>query len=126
MCSVVSSNNLKFKQITILTTIFFFYLDYCWYVQALFLLLYKNFTSVLMERLPEASRVGTLQELKSSSADAMAVDLEEPSTMEVDNENERPKKRFFNLVTREKNNNNPFAITHNYVKLKSMFFLAVN
>ena len=89
-------------------------------------MLYKNFTSVLMERLPEASRVGTLQELKSSSADAMVVDLEEPSTMEVDNENERPKKRFFNLFTREKNNNNPFAITHNYVKLKSMLFLAVN
>lgn len=45
-----------------------------------------------MERLPEASRVGTLQELKSSSADAMAVDLEELSTMEVDDENGRPKR----------------------------------
>lgn len=63
-------------------------------IEALFLSLYKNFSSVLMERLPEASRVGTLQELKSSSADAMAVDLEELSTMEVDDENGRPKSQL--------------------------------
>lgn len=47
-----------------------------------------------MERLPDASRAGTLQDLKSTHADAMAVDLEEPSAMELDNENGRPKKRF--------------------------------
>lgn len=49
-----------------------------------------------MERLPDASRVRTLHELKSLSADSMAVDLEESSTMEVDDENGRPKTRFFN------------------------------
>lgn len=60
-------------------------------IEALFLSLYKNFSSLLMERLPDASRVKTLQELKSISADSMAVDLEEASTMEVDDENGRPK-----------------------------------
>lgn len=49
---------------------------------------------VLMERLPEASKARTIQELKSISSDAMAVDLEEPATMEVDDENSRPKKRY--------------------------------
>lgn len=48
-----------------------------------------------MERLPDASRAGTFQELRSIySADSMAVDIEESSEMEVDNENGRPKKRF--------------------------------
>jgi nuclear cap-binding protein subunit 1 len=47
-----------------------------------------------MERLPEASIAGTLRELKSIQVDSMAVDLEESSTMEVDNENERQQKRF--------------------------------
>ncbi|PON42191.1 Nuclear cap-binding protein subunit [Parasponia andersonii] len=60
-------------------------------IEALFLSLYKNFSSLLMERMPDASRVKTLQELKSISADSMAVDLEEASTMEVDDENGRPK-----------------------------------
>lgn len=60
--------------------------------EALFLSLYKNFSNVLMERLPEASIAGTLRELKSIQADSMAVDLEESSTMEVDNENERQQK----------------------------------
>ncbi|GAV75425.1 MIF4G domain-containing protein/MIF4G_like domain-containing protein/MIF4G_like_2 domain-containing protein [Cephalotus follicularis] len=57
---------------------------------ALFLSLYKNFTNVLMERLPDASRAGTLWALKSIHANAMVVDLEE-SVMEVDNENGKPK-----------------------------------
>lgn len=65
-----------------------------WNVQALYLSLYRNFSNVLMERLPDASRAGTLQDLKSTHADAMAVDLEEPSAMELDNEDGRPKKRF--------------------------------
>ncbi|KAH9790036.1 nuclear cap-binding protein subunit 1 [Citrus sinensis] len=60
--------------------------------EALYLSLYRNFSNVLMERLPDASRAGTLQDLKSTHADAMAVDLEEPSAMELDNENGRPKK----------------------------------
>ncbi|TYJ02749.1 hypothetical protein E1A91_A13G250700v1 [Gossypium mustelinum] len=60
--------------------------------EVLFLSLYKNFSNVLMERLPDASRDGTLQSLKSVNGDSMAVDIEEPSTMEVDDENERPKK----------------------------------
>ncbi|KAF3454007.1 hypothetical protein FNV43_RR04450 [Rhamnella rubrinervis] len=63
--------------------------------EALFLSLYKNFSTVLMERLPDASRAGAFQELKSIySADSMAVDVEESTEMEVDNENGRPKKRF--------------------------------
>ncbi|XP_040991745.1 nuclear cap-binding protein subunit 1 [Juglans microcarpa x Juglans regia] len=60
--------------------------------EALFLALYKNFSNVLMERLPDASRAGTLSELKSVHADSMSVDLEESSAMEVDNENERQQK----------------------------------
>ncbi|KAF5447723.1 hypothetical protein F2P56_033252 [Juglans regia] len=60
--------------------------------EALFLALYKNFSNVLTERLPDASRAGTLSELKSVRADSMSVDLEESSAMEVDNENERQQK----------------------------------
>ncbi|KAK7336150.1 hypothetical protein VNO77_16683 [Canavalia gladiata] len=56
--------------------------------EALFLLLYKSFSNVLMERLPEGVR--TLNELKSAQVDVMAVDPEEPSSMELDNENQRP------------------------------------
>ena len=47
-----------------------------------------------MERLPEASKVRTIQDLKSIASDSMAVDLEEPATMEVDEENGVQKKRF--------------------------------
>ncbi|KAL5565830.1 hypothetical protein UlMin_028994 [Ulmus minor] len=59
-------------------------------IEALFLSLYKNFSRVLIEHLPDSSSVETMQKLKSSSAVAMSLDLEEPSTMEVDDENERP------------------------------------
>ena len=48
-----------------------------------------------MERLPDTSQAGTLRGLKTIQADEMAVDLEESSTMDVDNENGRPQKRFF-------------------------------
>ncbi|KAH7511337.1 hypothetical protein FEM48_ZijujUnG0024500 [Ziziphus jujuba var. spinosa] len=61
--------------------------------EALFLSLYKNFSTVLNERLPDASRAGTLQELKSIYADSMAIDIEESSEMDVDNENGKPKKK---------------------------------
>jgi nuclear cap-binding protein subunit 1 len=63
-------------------------------VQALFLSLYKNFSNVLMERLPDPSRARTLRELKSIQADEMTVDLDESSVMEVDNESGRPNKRL--------------------------------
>ncbi|TKY62990.1 Nuclear cap-binding protein subunit 1 [Spatholobus suberectus] len=56
--------------------------------EALFLLLYKSFSNVLTERLPEGAR--TLHELKSAQVDVMTVDPEEPSSMELDNENQRP------------------------------------
>lgn len=46
-----------------------------------------------MERLPDASRAGTLQALKAIHDDTMAVVLEESSAMEVDDENGKPKKR---------------------------------
>lgn len=63
------------------------------YIQALFLLLYKSFSNVLIERLPEGAR--TLHELKSAQVDVvMAVDPEEPSSMELDNESQRPQNRF--------------------------------
>ncbi|KAG2405174.1 Nuclear cap-binding protein [Vigna angularis] len=55
--------------------------------EALFLLLYKSFSNVLTERLPEGTR--TLHELKSVQVDVMAVDAEEPPTMELDDENQR-------------------------------------
>ncbi|KAJ6670767.1 CAP BINDING PROTEIN [Salix viminalis] len=60
--------------------------------EALFLSLYKNFSNVLMERLPDPSRAQTLRELKSIQADEMTVDLDESSVMEVDNESRRPNK----------------------------------
>ncbi|KAM7273140.1 hypothetical protein ACFE04_027804 [Oxalis oulophora] len=60
--------------------------------QALFLALYKSFSNVLMERLPEATKAGTLHELKSINAESMAVDIEEESAMEVDNENGKSNK----------------------------------
>ncbi|KAG4940391.1 hypothetical protein JHK87_044262 [Glycine soja] len=63
--------------------------------EALFLLLYKSFSNVLTERLPEGSR--TLHELKSAQVDVvMAVDPEEPSSMELDNQNQRPQNSHTN------------------------------
>ncbi|XVE78946.1 hypothetical protein DITRI_Ditri14bG0018900 [Diplodiscus trichospermus] len=61
--------------------------------EVLFVSLYKNFSCVLMERLPDASRAGTLQALKSIHGDSTSDVLEESSSaMEVDDENGRPKK----------------------------------
>ncbi|CAI0546788.1 unnamed protein product [Linum tenue] len=61
--------------------------------EELFLALYKNFSNVLKERLPDASKAQTLRDLKSSTqADEMAVDTDQPSTMEVDDENGGTKK----------------------------------
>ncbi|XP_057437590.1 nuclear cap-binding protein subunit 1 [Lotus japonicus] len=58
--------------------------------EALFVLLYKSFSNVLKERLPKGSEARTLRELKSVQVDEMAVDPEEPSSMELDNENQKP------------------------------------
>ncbi|XP_037491219.1 nuclear cap-binding protein subunit 1 [Jatropha curcas] len=60
--------------------------------EALFLSLYKNFSNVLMERLPDPSKAPALRALKSGQVDQMAVDIDETSEMELDNENGRPKK----------------------------------
>ncbi|KAK9273716.1 hypothetical protein L1049_018526 [Liquidambar formosana] len=57
--------------------------------EALFLSLYKKLSNVLMERLPDASRAETLRGLKSIQAEAMAIDLDESSAMEVEDENGR-------------------------------------
>ncbi|KAF1886068.1 hypothetical protein Lal_00021349 [Lupinus albus] len=63
--------------------------------EALFVLLYKSFSNVLSERLPEGYEAKTLRELKTAQVDVMAVDPEEeePSSMELDNENQRPENR---------------------------------
>ena len=58
--------------------------------EALFLMLYKSFSNVLVERLPEGSKARSLHELKAAEVDVMAVDPQEPSTMELDNENQQP------------------------------------
>lgn len=50
-----------------------------------------------MERLPDASKVVTLQGLKSIHVDSMSVDLEESSAMEVDDENGRSKRFLIGL-----------------------------
>ncbi|XP_022988026.1 nuclear cap-binding protein subunit 1-like [Cucurbita maxima] len=70
--------------------------------ETLFLSLYKGFSSILTERLPAASSAQTLQDLKSiNPAGANAMDLEEPSAMEMemDNEDSRPEKSHLNGST---------------------------
>ncbi|KAK4763581.1 hypothetical protein SAY87_013019 [Trapa incisa] len=63
--------------------------------EALFLSLYKKFLAVLMDQLPEPSKVGKLMDLKSShDAVDIAVDPEESSTMEIGDEDGKGKKRF--------------------------------
>lgn len=64
-------------------------------MQALILSLYKNFLRVLMERLPDVSIEGKLQ---SGHSDAMAIDVEDASAMEVEKENGKPVKRFVWLI----------------------------
>lgn len=58
--------------------------------EALFLLLFKSFSNVLTNRLPKGSGARTLREWKSTQVEEMAVDPEESSTMELDNENQIP------------------------------------
>ncbi|XP_045793074.1 nuclear cap-binding protein subunit 1 [Trifolium pratense] len=58
--------------------------------EALFLLLFKSFSNVLTDRLPKGSGARSLREWKSAQVEDMAVDPEEPSTMELDNENQIP------------------------------------
>ncbi|XP_077218182.1 ARM repeat superfamily protein isoform X2 [Tasmannia lanceolata] len=64
--------------------------------EALFISLYKSFANVLMERLPSVSDEEKTIGLQSDSIDAMTVDSEEPSTMDVDKENGGPKKNRLN------------------------------
>ncbi|KAI4368632.1 hypothetical protein MLD38_017168 [Melastoma candidum] len=67
--------------------------------EVLFLNLYGNFSSVLKDKLPEPSKAQTLRDLKSNHADEMAVDAEEPSSMEMDDQDGGPKKRLSNGET---------------------------
>ncbi|KAL6975042.1 Nucleic acid dioxygenase ALKBH1 [Sarracenia purpurea var. burkii] len=60
--------------------------------EALFLSLFKNFSTILTERLHDAFRDGMLQQ--SSQADEMAIDLEDSSAMELDKENGKLMKKF--------------------------------
>ncbi|KAH7844207.1 hypothetical protein Vadar_025482 [Vaccinium darrowii] len=62
--------------------------------EALFLSLFKNFSSVMTERLADAFRDGALQQ--SNQADEMAIDLEDTSAMELDKENAKPVKSHSN------------------------------
>ncbi|CAO2822875.1 unnamed protein product [Amaranthus hypochondriacus] len=54
--------------------------------EALFLSLYKNFSIILLDRLPEDSAIGTSRSLHSDRTDTMTVELEEPSGMDIDQE----------------------------------------
>ncbi|CAI9088030.1 OLC1v1022259C2 [Oldenlandia corymbosa var. corymbosa] len=61
--------------------------------EALFITLYKSFSSVLAEPLREAFKdEGVLK--PEGEADEMAIDLESSTAMELDKENGRPKKRY--------------------------------
>ncbi|KAL7186925.1 hypothetical protein ACSBR2_028607 [Camellia fascicularis] len=62
--------------------------------EALFLSLFKNFSTVMMERIHDAFRYGTMRQ--SHQADEMAIDLEDSSAMELDKENGKPKKSHSN------------------------------
>ncbi|XP_058208766.1 nuclear cap-binding protein subunit 1 [Rhododendron vialii] len=62
--------------------------------EALFLSLFKNFSTVMTERLDDAFRDGALQQ--PSQADEMAIDLEDTSAMELDKENAKPEKSHSN------------------------------
>ncbi|CAM8952918.1 unnamed protein product [Rhodiola kirilowii] len=55
--------------------------------EALFTSLYESLLKVLTARLPDPSLGVTLREMKSSQPGSMAIDLEEESTMDVDDEN---------------------------------------
>ncbi|KAL2473257.1 Nuclear cap-binding protein subunit 1 [Forsythia ovata] len=59
-------------------------------IEALFISLYKSFSSVLVEPLSDAFRDGTLR--RTDAADEMPIDDEDSSAMELDKENEKPKK----------------------------------
>lgn len=58
--------------------------------QALFLTLFKNFSTVLMERLDDAFE--DRKSVQSSHGDDMAIDLEETPAMDLDKGNGRPQK----------------------------------
>ncbi|XP_057948068.1 nuclear cap-binding protein subunit 1 [Malania oleifera] len=64
--------------------------------EALFISLYRNFSKVLIERLPDASGDQTAWSLRSTQTNVLAVDLESSSVMDVDNENEKIKRSQLN------------------------------
>ncbi|KAM3286902.1 nuclear cap-binding protein subunit 1 [Capsicum chacoense] len=72
-------------------------------IEALFLSLYKSFVTALAEPLHDASRDGTLR--PSGDADDMTIDVEDSSVMELDKDDERPKKSRPN-GSRERNGYN--------------------
>lgn len=67
-------------------------------IEALFLSLYKSFSTALAEPLHDACRDGTLRPSGHADADAddMTIDLEDSSVMELDKDDERPKKSHSN------------------------------
>ncbi|GAB2234373.1 hypothetical protein Drorol1_Dr00003623 [Drosera rotundifolia] len=64
--------------------------------RVLFLSLYKNFSDVLADRLPETSGVGAFRSMQSDRTDAMAIDTDGVSTMEVDQEKSSSTTRMSN------------------------------
>uniref|UniRef100_A0A804J218 ABH1 n=1 Tax=Musa acuminata subsp. malaccensis TaxID=214687 RepID=A0A804J218_MUSAM len=68
--------------------------------KSLFVSLYKSFANVLTERLPPVSADGAFPKLRDEEdIDSMAIDLEEPSTMEMDHDNRRKDDRNGEKVT---------------------------
>lgn len=68
--------------------------------KSLFVSLYKSFANVLTERLPPVSADGAFPKLRDEEdIDSMAIDLEEPSTMEMDHDNGRKDDRNGEKVT---------------------------
>ncbi|URE04463.1 MIF4G like [Musa troglodytarum] len=68
--------------------------------KSLFVSLYKSFANVLTERLPPVSADGAFPKLRDEEdIDSMAIDLEEPSTMEMDHDNGRKDDRNSEKVT---------------------------
>ncbi|KAL9253827.1 Nuclear cap-binding protein subunit 1-like protein, partial [Drosera capensis] len=64
--------------------------------RVLFLSLYKNFSDVLADRLPETSGIGAFRSLQSDQTDVMAIDTDDVSTMEVDHEKSSSTTRMSN------------------------------
>lgn len=79
LARAVDENKVVFLHLTTIPRLFVFSIMYLisYYVQALFLSLYRNFSVVLSQRL-------------SDEAEIMNVDSEEPVSMETDQDNDKP------------------------------------